>query len=67
MTDANWRGDGGRELQQVLKTVAPADIPKLLAFTDKIADARMRRDLRDDLVSRWAQANPQAAAVWANT
>ena len=67
MTDANWRGDGGRELQQVLKSVAPADIPKLLAFTDKNPDARVRRDLRNDLLSRWAQASPQAAAAWANS
>ena len=52
MTDANWRGDGGRELRQILETAAPADIPKLLAFADKISDASVRRDLRNDLVSR---------------
>jgi hypothetical protein len=67
LSDANWRGDEGQEVRRMLAAVAPADIPKVLAFIEQNPARTARQVLRQDLLSHWAKTNPQAAAAWAST
>ncbi len=58
-----WRAD--REWQKLVHSVAPSDMPRLLALVEKAPILSTRRSMRESLLSEWAEIDPAAAMDYA--
>src|SRR5215831_18320126 len=56
----------GREFQKLIDAINPADIPHLLSVIETHASKMMRDGLRNALLSRLAETDPQGAMAYAN-
>jgi hypothetical protein len=56
-----------KEWQRILDSVAPADIPALLAFLEKTPTAVSQEVWRMSLLGRWAESDASSAMAYADT
>src|SRR5437867_3206402 len=58
-----WRAN--KEWQKIVESIAPGDMPHLLAIVEKIPNKNTRDGVRYSLLSRWAEGDPPGAISYA--
>jgi len=63
--DDGLNNDPDQKWSKLLASVNLGDIPQVLAFADQNLTANLRASVRNDLLSRWADADPSGALAYA--
>src|ERR1035438_7990985 len=57
---------GYKTLNELIQQVSSSDIPRLLAFVEKLSSPNYKSQLRSLLLARWAETDASAAMTYAN-